>query len=557
MNRLALAVGLPLLLIVSHLATIQPSLGQDLPASEPTADHREFEELAGPFKRGPEVTRACLSCHNKAAEHVQESIHWTWDYPDPDTQEKLGKRHVINSFCGAIQSNYPRCTSCHAGYGWTDADFDLTAEENIDCLVCHDTTGTYRKFPTGAGHPLYTDRVFHGRMREAVDLAYVAQNVGPSSRETCGHCHFKGGGGNGVKHGDLDASLLEAERALDVHMAAEGLDYRCTTCHTFSRHQMDGSRYRMKAVDTQGIDVPGQNDGRGSCASCHGRSPHDPQLHNKLNDHAESLACQTCHIPSYARGGVATKTWWDWSTAGKLGPDGEVLVTRNEAGQAVYHSKKGTARYGEDLIPSYYWFNGVVEFTQKGEKVPRQEPLDRQARSLAESIEAPLIEVNRLHGQPEDPDARIWPFKVMQGKQPYDPVNRHLLVYHLFGRDEAAFWKGFDWDQSIRAGMQAASEAGAEPLPYSGEYTFARTRMYWPITHMVAPAEDALSCDSCHQRDGRLAAVPGIYMPGQHHSDWLERIGWLAAGATLLGVLGHGGLRIYFHQRRRRREAKP
>ena len=37
----------------------------------------------------------------------------------------------------------------------------------------------------------------------------------------------------------------------------------------------------------------------------------------KLNDHVASVACQTCHIPEIARGGVATEIDWDWRTAGK------------------------------------------------------------------------------------------------------------------------------------------------------------------------------------------------------------------------------------------------
>jgi cytochrome c peroxidase len=53
----------------------------------------------------------------------------------------------------SIISNEARCTSCHAGYGWKDATFDFTDMTKIDCLVCHDTTGTYKKIPTAAGMP--------------------------------------------------------------------------------------------------------------------------------------------------------------------------------------------------------------------------------------------------------------------------------------------------------------------------------------------------------------------------------------------------------------------
>ncbi len=109
----------------------------------------------------------------------------------------FGKQDIINNFCIATSSNWPRCTSCHIGYGWKDASFDFEDPTNIDCLVCHDQTGTYKKSPTGAGMP-----------EENVDLLKVAQSVGPTKKENCGACHFNGGGGTGVKHGDLDESLL-------------------------------------------------------------------------------------------------------------------------------------------------------------------------------------------------------------------------------------------------------------------------------------------------------------------------------------------------------------
>ena len=50
--------------------------------------------------------------------------------------------------------------------------------------------------------------------------------------------------------------------------------------------------------------------------------------------------------------------------------------------------------------------------------------------------------------------------------------------------------------------------------PYSGKFDFIKTQMDWPITHMVAPKDKALGCVQCHAKDGRLAGLPGIYMPG-------------------------------------------
>ena len=135
----------------------QPA-GEQITGKKPglTADHTKFEVLQQEFKSGPEVTKACLSCHTEAAKQVQSSIHWTWDYDNSKTGAKLGKRRVINAFCGNVASNEPRCTSCHAGYGWKDMRKDPPSmPEAVDCLVCHAEKKFYRKFPPRRAIPFW------------------------------------------------------------------------------------------------------------------------------------------------------------------------------------------------------------------------------------------------------------------------------------------------------------------------------------------------------------------------------------------------------------------
>src|SRR5690554_8215620 len=73
-----------------------------------TADHTRFEELQGPFTSAEEVTRACLSCHTEASQQVMGTRHWTWDYENPHTGERLGKRTMLNTFCIADQRSEER-----------------------------------------------------------------------------------------------------------------------------------------------------------------------------------------------------------------------------------------------------------------------------------------------------------------------------------------------------------------------------------------------------------------------------------------------------------------
>lgn len=475
-----------------------------------TADHTKFEQLKGPFSGGPEVTKSCLLCHTEAAKQIHKTKHWTWQFKNEETGQTLGKRNVINNFCISTQSNIGACSSCHIGYGWKDKKYDFTVEQNVDCLVCHDTTGVYDKKKLRAG--------------KTSNLAKIAQNVGRTSRTTCGTCHFKGGGGKAVKHGDLDPSFEAPDGFVDVHMDADGPNFTCSTCHTTDAHMVSGSRYAPKAKDISGVDMPGRGDGsRATCVSCHGARPMKDE---KLNDHTDRIACQTCHIPQFARGDYPSKMWWDWSTAGKMNKKGKPFATLDQVGNEIYNSKKGDFDWQRDVVPEYRWFNGTVHYTLPSDKIDPTK----------------VVEINRFKGSAKDPNARIWPIKLMRGKQPYDAGNKTLAIPHTTGKD--GYWKKFDWQDAITKGMASAG------LPYSGKFGFVETTMSWPMAHMVAPAKEALGCAECHAKEGRLANITGIYMPGRDNNPWLDFGGFGLLLLTALGVGFHGALRIFFNLRK-------
>lgn len=496
-----------------------------------TADHSKFDELAGPFATGPDVTRACIECHNQAADEVRHSIHGTWEYTHPVTGQQLGKRHALNAFCGNVVSNEPRCTSCHVSYDWRDmnqAPPSATDDSKVDCLVCHDTTGRYSKWPSGAGHPIYEPITKSGKTHLPADLTEVAQNVGLPSRQNCGACHFYGGGDDNVKHGDLSSALVAPSREVDIHMDKDGLNFSCSECHVASGHDWAGSHYSLMATDKEGTGMPGERRDSASCESCHGLEPHAKTNISglNLNQHVERIACETCHIPAFAKGGVATKTRWDWSAVDKSGEMGrgiEDYLQGNGEHRHGYLRHKGIFEYGENVTPHYAWFNGQIEYTNTDHKIDPEQ----------------IVEVNRIHGDPQDPESRIWPFKRMTGRQAYDKVNNNLVLTQVWGpTTETALWTNFDWNKAITTAMQTAGK------PFSGEYGFVDTYMYWPINHMVAAKDEALGCADCHAEDGRLQALEIPYMPGTGKTPTLDLLSLLAVISTLAGVLGHALFRM-------------
>ena len=447
-------------------------------------NHSIFAPLKKDFQTASEVTEACLVCHPDTANQVMQTTHWTWEYVTQDGQQ-LGKNNVINNYCVAISSNEPRCTSCHVGYGYKNTEtFAQMGETAVDCLVCHDQSGTYMKFPAGAGDPTYVETVFpagpgepYGKLWTPVDLRAAAQSVGMPTRKNCGTCHFNGGGGANVKHGDLDVSMYDPNSAVDVHMASEGANFTCQSCHTTVQHKIAGSRYEMDFHGATGLQ---------SCTTCH--ADHQHAL-NIIDQHTDRVACQTCHIPVYAKEQYV-KTWWDWSTAGEL-KDGEGefegrkvwIVRKDENGNKIYMSNKGSFEWGKMLRPDYVWFNGNTTY------ITLDDTFDPNS----------VVAINTMNGDINDLNAVIFPTHKIGGMQPYDAVTNSLVVPNLFPTNpETAYWKNWDWGKAIAGGQASVGR------DFSGEYGFVQTEMRWPLTHQVSPADKALSCVSCHSPNGVL-----------------------------------------------------
>jgi len=488
-----------------------------------TADHSQYEILQQDFATAPEVTEACLSCHNQADMQLHATTHWNWEFEHPVTGELLGKQHVINNSTLSIAGNKEYCATCHNGYGFSGEDFDFTSARNIDCLSCHDTTGDYAKLPGAAGNPAYTPTEYppgSGNIRQPPDLTRIAQQVGSTSRQTCGSCHFNEQNVEPVIHGHLPHQLSDPPPELDVHMGTEHLDFSCATCHEPQNHDFWASQYYPVSLRD---DVP-EHLVHTTCVSCHtGQNVH---RNDALNQHMDRVACQSCHIPEYGRAGP-TMTSWDWSTAGRTDDQGNPIVERNAEGLLIYDSRYGSFAWDTNIVPEYVWTTGIISYTQVGDT------FDPTAG----------VTINQIQGSYDDPNAQLWPVSRFRGIQPYDSENNYLVAVDLYAGEQAddpatAFWETFDWNAAIQAGM------ALEGVPYSGQYDFIETQRYWMLNHSVAPADQAVSCGACHSRDGRLAGLSGSYVPGRDYNRLLDSIGWMLLAGVFLAVLFHAFLRF-------------
>ena len=485
-----------------------------------TTDHAKHKILHQDFKSGDEVTKACLHCHSEAADQFKKTIHWTWTDPYSAANNLAGKAGFsINNFC--ISTNIAQdksCLDCHPGWNGK--------RESINCLDCHGQKDFNLK-------EAFNDikAFLDSADAESLEIVKEIQNdvidavssIARPTRKNCGSCHFFGGGGEGVKHGDLDSSMISPNKDLDVHMGIDGQNFQCTRCHTTILHNVSGRIYSTPAAKHRKSLIEDDTISKIMCESCHSDKPHKPK--NKANDHTDKVACQSCHIPEFARINP-TKMWWDWSKAGKK-KNGKKYTDYGEWHKPVYKSIKGEFKWEKNVVPEYFWFNGSIN------TLTFKDIIDPEK----------TVRVSWPLGSIEDKNSRIFPFKVHKGKTPYDKINKTMLAPLL--SEPEGFWKTLDWDDAIVKGMEAVGQ------PFSGELGFADTSYVFPTTHMVAPKEKSLSCETCHTKDGRLAKLEGFYMPGRDKFKMLTIGGWSLIAGSFAGIFLHALGRFFIKNRKR------
>jgi hypothetical protein len=266
----------------------------------------QTNEPHGKYFENYEGTATCLECHQKDAENFFHSQHYQWKGEAPQITnadgKKLGKMNTFNDFCTSPKGNWigfvrnsrkevisKGCSACHAGMGLQPSEkISRQQLENIDCLMCH---------AKGYNRDLYQDEDGNYAWKPILwknkaGLNSVSKRIYSPQRYMCLRCHSASGGGPNFKRGDLEYTLADPEREFDVHMATEGKNMQCVTCHKGEDHRVPG-----RGTDLSGNDMPNRPL---TCAStnCHTTPTHKSKI---LNNHTATVNCTVCHIPKFAR----------------------------------------------------------------------------------------------------------------------------------------------------------------------------------------------------------------------------------------------------------------
>jgi len=264
-------------------------------------------------------------------------------------------------------------------------------------------------------------------------------------------------------------------------MGTDGADLECVACHQVKRDN-DGN---MLSHGIGGMPYHSVDEGvMKQCDDCHGDrfNIHVGTTAEFVVSSHETLACQVCHIPTFARK-TSTKVKWYWADAGQTIDPIPVDPATN---RPTYDKMKGTFVWANDVRPTLRYFNGKYEKFLIGDN------------DVFTSL--PAVLANPV-GEYTDPDAMIYPFKKMIGNQPADANTDKILVPHLFGGAGGpnAYWGKYDWNLALQDGSDVTGQG------YTGEFTFVDTEMYLSVNHEVAPKEMAHGmdgdCSDCHFSD--------------------------------------------------------
>ncbi|WP_158002517.1 PKD domain-containing protein [Methyloterricola oryzae] len=455
----------------------------------------------------------------------------------------------LNTYCGSPTTS-PRftCANCHVGNGrfpMAQSEFEklpLGSEEahkqlsNVDCMTCHQEV--YKRFPNPAAgyfENMVLENVVedqNGILSAALtgqvtrvglkgipvldqvtkDFQFVpadptnpelagmptakmpitaleaARTVHPTTRKSCLSCHAGAAGANGAKRGDLSTALISPPVEMDVHMSPAGANQTCSTCHNAPGDKGEGHRVRGRGLDLRANDVSA----RFTCdsAGCHSNRPHgdySATTGSSRDKHAMKVACQTCHIPTYAKVvngvGIATEILRDWQTP--------------QVSQTACNGRGGwlpKVEEGSNLVPTYEWFDGTSRVYYIGEVLHGGPAGDVPTKVLPSAVATSLGTTSAAYvlGAPNggvaSSAAKLYPMKEHWGK-----LARHKATDTLVAHSTFEFFRTGDFDTAVRNGM-----ANTPGMASTDDYEVVPVHTYQTINHGVDSSSSALACGACH-----------------------------------------------------------
>lgn len=314
-----------------------------------------------------------------------------------------------------------KCDTCHIGAAWNPD------KPEVQCLMCHPSA----------------DR---------------AEGISETPTiEKCYTCHSK----DTAKRGDLFDPDHEIHLKTDTGRS-------CLFCHPAKNHQIA----KGTVIDTS---EQTRTDPVVSCTSnnCHPVTPHtrkeddgeNSAEYDRLNQHCQKVACETCHINTKNRDASALVSR-DWSRF----KDGQPITRHHEPG----------------WTPEYKWYDDAGPSADYS-YLPVLGYAERRDFSGARIYPFNVIEVTWfIKSKDADLDDAIPVSAVKAAGKNTDSDDPSLLV---------------TTEEDMRAYDDPADGDSAPDYP---EAALITRGINFNLTHSIAPKEKALTCTDCHGINGLL-----------------------------------------------------
>ncbi len=431
-------------------------------------EHEAITEYTGP--------ETCVACHVEEALEIHASVHYQWTGPTPNVTNingPAGKGELgFNTYCGSVStSRRIACSGCHAGNGGAPMPNATPAQlNNIDCLMCHQDT--YARKPAGPFETVSAtgyDSVFRSWQLpvEDADGSFLfepneaamgitaleaARTVHLPTRTTCLRCHAYAAGSDCGKRGDLGTGTIDPPASVDIHMSSAAGNLSCQDCHLAENHKVMG----------RGLDIrPNERPEEMTCLTggCHGAQPHDS---SRLNNHTARVACQTCHIPTFAKLGT-TEMVRHWDT-----PYFAQGLFSNQGGFKPEETR------ASNVIPTYAWYDGTSEVYALGQ-VPTLNTDGQYAFATP-------------NGAATTREAKIHPMKEHTSTSAMHDATGVLIPHSTF-----TYFLTGDFAQAVADGQAASG--------LTGSWTEVDVHTFQTINHGVESHDNALDCGTCHDSE--------------------------------------------------------
>ncbi len=409
----------------------------------------------------------CQSCHMDKVQELFGSAHYQLQGPATHMVNGApvqGKASTaFNSYCINILGDWPACNGCHVGLGTFPSSTPSQAQyDNIDCLICHQKDYK-RKKVNGIFQP--------DTANMTITMDQAVRTIHKPVRANCIQCHAKGGGGDNNKRGDMAlAHATTGDRNYDVHMATSGANLACQACHVPQNHRIPGRGTDLRETD---LDQP-INCSTSSCHVNYASGSHTSWETIGIK-HFGRVACQVCHIKTYARNASdtaaneATELARDWRA-----PEWSTSLNRWEPTIVKYNNLK----------PEYRFWTG----NSWGYSLNDPATLDPATGRYQTSRPVGDIQTGKLY-----------PFKYKTSVQPYATGLNKLIAL-----DTAVYFSTANPDLAATSGLTNMGYSSSESYAWVEDDTFQL------ITHEVMPTEQALTCTQCHTSSATQMNLPNL-----------------------------------------------